>query len=51
MRKVMVAAASVRVTTVTMETMRRRVAARVKMRWLPRMTRTARSEKAPKGAR
>jgi hypothetical protein len=31
--------------------MRRRGAARVRMLLLPRMTRTARSEKAPKGAR
>src|SRR5580698_1333755 len=45
------AAVTVRVTTVTMTAMRRRGAARVRMLLLPRMTRTARSEKAPKGAR
>src|SRR5260370_40806941 len=51
MRKVTVAAVIVRVTMVTMTVMARRGAVRVKMLLLPRMTRTARSEKAPKGAR
>jgi hypothetical protein len=50
MRKVTVAAVIVRVTMATM-TMAHLGAVRVKMLLLSRMTRTARSEKAPKGAR
>ncbi len=51
MRKVMVAAVIVRVTTVMVTMTARRVVVRVKKQCLPRMTRTARSEKAPEGAR